>query len=182
MRLTEEQKKLLEVLEHRFNKNHLRHPALYWDDVAASILHDEKYLQALLWMEETGGEPDVIGFEEESKSYLIADCSKESPLRRSLCYDRAAWEKRKHNKPLSSAWEQAQQYGVKLMNEQEYMLLQSRGSVDDKSSSWLDTPPEMRASGGALFGDARYGRVFVYHNGAESYYASRGFRVILRVK
>lgn len=153
-----------------------------WTDVTQRLAQAPEKLRALQWMEESGGEPALIGVDGHSGDYLIADGSAETPKgRRSLCYDEAALAQRKEHKPAGSAMQLAAQYGVTLLTEEEYRLLQQRGPVDQKTSSWLATPPEVRAEGGAIFGDYRYGRVFIYHNGAQSYYAVRGFRAMLRL-
>lgn len=173
---------LLEVWKNRFEEHANRHPDCKWHLVEERIREKEAVFQSLKHMEETGGEPDVIGYDWSRNQFLFADCSKESPLgRRSLCYDKQAWEERKNHKPVSDAWTLAQEMGISIMSETEYLLLQKTGEYDRKSSSWIVTPKEMREQGGALFGDARYGRVFFYHNGAQSYYASRGFRGYLWV-
>lgn len=153
-----------------------------WAQVAARLTACPEKLDALAQMEESGGEPDVVGTDEATGEIMFFDCAPESPKgRRSLCYDRAAHDKRKEHKPIGSAMEWAERMGVKMLSETEYLRLQKLGSFDTKTSSWVLTPPEMRKLGGALFGDTRYGRVFFYHNGAESYYSSRGFRACLRV-
>ncbi len=171
---------LLVILKNRFENNTIRHENIKWVDIEKRL--NEKNLSVLLKMEETGGEPDVIGYNFEKDVYIYCDCSKESPLnRRSLCYDFLALESRKANKPSGDAQTLANQIGVKITNVDEYNLLQSTGDYDLKTSSWLDTPNKIRSLGGALFGDKRYDTVFTYHNGAESYYSARGFRGILEV-
>lgn len=173
---------LLEILKQRFEENEQRHEKMGWDNVRLKLDENPEKLLVLLKMEETGGEPDVIGYEAETGMFLFCDCSKESPKgRRSLCYDRAALESRKKNKPESSAVDRAHEIGIELLTEEQYRLLQTLGEFDLKTSSWLETPQEIRERGGAIFGDCRYGQVFVYHNGADSYYAARGFRGILKV-
>lgn len=173
---------LLAKLKERFEKNGCLHPGLAWEEIAARLSQNEDRLRSLFHMERTGGEPDVIGQDEKTGEFLFADCAPESPVgRRSLCYDRAALESRKENKPKMSAEEMAGAMGAALLTEEQYRSLQERGEFDLKTSSWVATPSEMRRLGGALFCDRRYGRVFAYHNGAESYYAGRGFRVLLRV-
>ena len=153
-----------------------------WEQVAARLDANPTALEVLARMEASGGEPDVMGRDEASGQYLFCDCSAESPAeRRSLCYDRAAWNARKEAKPQGSAAEAAAEMGVELLDEAQYRALQALDEFDLKTSSWLATPADVRALGGALFGDRRYGRVFVYHNGAQSYYAARGFRGLLRV-
>lgn len=171
---------LLVILKNRFENNTIRHKNIKWVDIEKRL--NEKNLSVLLKMEETGGEPDVIGYNSEKDVYIYCDCSKESPVnRRSLCYDFLALESRKANKPSGDAQTLANQIGVKITNVDEYNLLQSTGDYDLKTSSWLDTPNKIRSLGGALFGDKRYDTVFTYHNGAESYYSARGFRGILEV-
>ena len=171
---------LLQILKTRFTAHMPRHPAIAWDDVQARLKKQPAALEALRQMEASGGEPDVIG--EQEGRYLFCDCVAESPGgRRSLCYDGEARDARKENKPVDSAVGMASAMGVSLLTEEEYRHLQTLGEFDLKTSSWIDTPREVRALGGALFGDRRFGRVFVYHNGAQSYYAARGFRGCLRV-
>lgn len=173
---------LINILEQRFFKYPERHKKIDWLDVKARIGQLPQKLKSLMAMEETGGEPDVIGFDRKTNEIIFADCSPESPAgRRSLCYDRQALESRKSNKPAGNAIEMAEKMGIKLLNEDEYLMLQSLGEFDLKTSSWLETPSEIRQLGGAIFGDRRFGRVFIYHNGAESYYAARGWRGLLRV-
>lgn len=173
---------LLRSLQHRFETNPHRHPGLTWDRVRARLEPRPAALRSLHAMERTGGEPDVIGFDEASGMYVYCDCAAESPAgRRSLCYDRAAMDARKTNRPAGSTVEAASAMGISLLTEDQYRALQRLGEFDTKTSSWVATPQDMRARGGALFCDRRYGRVFVYHNGAQSYYAARGFRGLLRV-
>ncbi|MFK8794695.1 DUF4256 domain-containing protein [Planococcus plakortidis] len=181
--LSDEQRRtLLEILKQRFEENEQRHEKMGWDNVLLKLDENPEKLFVLHKMEETGGEPDVIGYEAETGMFLFCDCSKESPAgRRSLCYDRAALESRKKNKPESSAVDRAAEIGIELLTEEQYRLLQTLGEFDLKTSSWLETPQEIRERGGAIFGDCRYGQVFIYHNGADSYYAARGFRGILKV-
>jgi len=172
---------LLAVLEARFEKNRDRHKDLKWSDVASRLASNPEKLTSLLRMEETGGEPDVIG-REKSGEFVFCDCALESPKgRRSLCYDRKALDARKENKPAGNAFDLAAEMGVELLTEAQYFDLQRIGRFDLKTSSWLRTPDEVRALGGAIFGDRRYDRVFIYHNGADSYYAARGFRGLLKV-
>ncbi len=173
---------LLETLEKRFAENPARHKGVTWTAVAKRLdAHPEK-LASLAEMERTGGEPDVVGKDPKTGAYLFVDCSPQSPAgRQSLCYDRAALESRKKFKPKNSAMDVAEEIGIELLTEEEYAELQKLGEFDTKSSSWLKTPPEIRKLGGAIFGDRRFGRVFTYHNGAESYYSGRGFRGVLRV-
>ncbi|WP_337879325.1 DUF4256 domain-containing protein [Rheinheimera sp.] len=173
---------ILEVVQQRFVAQPVPELTPDWAELGGRLQQAPEKLRALQWMEESGGEPALIGVDGQSGDYLIADCSAETPKgRRSLCYDEAALAERKEHKPAGSAMQLAAQYGVTLLTEEEYRRLQQRGPVDQKTSSWLATPPEVRAEGGAIFGDYRYGRVFVYHNGAQSYYATRGFRVMLRL-
>jgi hypothetical protein len=173
---------LLETLRQRFQDNPRRHPGLAWADVAARLDENEAKLWSLHEMERTGGEPDVVGRDEATGEFIFVDCAPESPDgRRSLCYDPAALESRKANKPDGSALGMAAAMGIELLTEEAYRALQAVGPFDTKTSSWVQTPAAVRRLGGALFGDYRYGRVFFYHNGAESYYAARGFRGALRV-
>lgn len=168
------------ILEKRFKENINRHIGINWNDILKRL--NEDTLLSLKYMEETGGEPDVIMYDEENDNYLYCDCSKESPIhRRSLCYDNEALDSRKTNKPASSAIFEAEKNNIKLLTEEEYKYLQTLGDFDLKSSSWLLTESKMRLLGGAIFGDKRYNRTFIYHNGAESYYSNRGFRGILRI-
>ena len=178
----EQHKDLLNTLKARFEKNTDRHQGLEWAKVQAKLEARPEKLCLLGEMEKTGGEPDVIGFDEKTGEYIFYDCSAESPKgRRSLCYDREALTSRKANKPEDSAVEVAAAMGTELLSEEQYRALQKFGEFDTKTSSWLQTPADIRRLGGALFADYRYGYVFVYHNGAESYYAARGFRSSLRV-
>lgn len=178
----QDREKLLETLKARFDDNTRRHAGIAWDDVRARLEGRPDALRSLREMEGTGGEPDVIGQDAETGRVTFCDCSAESPVgRRSACYDRDALDSRKEHKPHRSAVEMAAAMGAALLTEAEYLELQRLGEFDTKTSSWIETPPEVRALGGALFGDRRYGRVFVYHNGAQSYYAARGFRGVLRV-
>ena len=173
---------LLRALETRFEANMGRHEGLAWADVAARLERDPEALRALGEMERTGGEPDVVGRDGATGRYAFCDCAAESPKgRRSLCYDGAALEARKEHRPEGIAVDMAAALGVELLTEREYRDLQKLGEFDAKTSSWIRTPPDVRALGGALFCDRRYGRVFVYHNGAQSYYAVRGFRGMRRV-
>lgn len=173
---------LLDTLKARFEQNMHRHPGLEWDKVRAKLEADPKKLRTLAEMEKTGGEPDVVGYDEKTGTYLFFDCSPESPKeRRSVCYDREARESRKEHAPKSSAVEMAAAMGAELLDEEQYRQLQRLGEFDMKTSSWIKTPSDVRELGGALFCDRRYGRVFTYHNGAQSYYAARGFRCWLSV-
>ena len=173
---------LIDTLKARFDKNARRHEGLAWAQVQARLEVGKAALYALGEMERSGGGPDVIGHDKESGQFLFCDCSAESPAgRRSLCYDRQALDARKENKPQGCAVDLAAAMGVELLTEQRYRELQQLGEFDTRTSSWVATPDDVRALGGALFCDRRYGQVFVYHNGAESYYAARGFRALLRV-
>lgn len=180
-KLTEEaENELLQLLEKRFNDNMHRHKEMKWDKVLKKLRADKSRIWSLYRMEQTGGEPDIIAYSNRTFQYLFADCSPESPEgRRSLCYDEQALNERRENKPAGSAEGMAAEMNVLLMNEKEYRLLQQTGRFDTKTSSWLKTPANIRNNGGALFGDFRYGQVFIYHNGAQSYYAARGFRSVL---
>ena len=178
----EQCEELLKALKARFEKNMNRHKGLEWAKVKGKLgAHTEK-LWSLNEMENTGGEPDVVGHDKKTGDYIFFDCSAESPKgRRSVCYDRAALESRKEHKPKNSATEMASAMGIDLLTEEQYRELQKLGNFDTKTSSWVKTPSNIRKLGGAIFCDRRYGTVFVYHNGAESYYAARGFRGSLRV-
>jgi hypothetical protein len=172
----------LKALSARFEKNMQRHKGIAWADVLARLEGSAAALKSLREMEASGGEPDVIGRDKKSGQLTFCDCSPESPAgRRSCCYDRAALDARKENKPKANAMEMAAAMGVEMLNEEQYRELQALGEFDMKTSSWISTPADVRKLGGALFCDRRYGKVFVYHNGAESYYAARGFRGLLRV-
>ena len=176
-----ERNELVETLKARFEKNMQRHQGIAWSDVEARLESNPDALKSLHAMEESGGEPDVIGAD-KSGHITFCDCSAQSPAgRRSLCYDKKALDSRKENKPRGSAVETAAKMGIDLLTEQEYRALQQLGEFDTKTSSWVQTPNDVRSLGGALFCDRRYDKVFVYHNGAESYYAARGFRGRLRV-
>jgi hypothetical protein len=178
----QERDPLLRTLQARFEKHAKRHKGIAWAEVQARLERSPDALASLAAMESSGGEPDVIGRDAQSGAFMFCDCSPESPAgRRSLCYDRAALDARKENKPQGSAVEMAAAMGIALLTEEEYRSLQKLGPFDAKTSSWIATPPEVRALGGALFCDYRYGKVFVYHNGVQSYYAARGFRGLLRV-
>ncbi len=175
-------KKLLATLESRFEQNRARHPQIKWTDVVKKLELEPEKLWSLAAMEESGGEPDVIQLDVKSGQYIFCDCSPESPQgRRSLCYDPAALKSRKENKPAGNAVGSAAEMGIELLSEELYRSLQEHGPFDQKTSSWIATPDIVRKLGGALFGDHRYGRTFTYHNGAESYYAARGFRGFLRL-
>jgi len=174
---TPEHEDLLSALQARFENNLRRHRAVDWPDVRRRLLDRPDVLRSLLAMEATGGEPDVVGINGPTGGVIFCDCAPESPAgRRSLCYDRAALDSRKESKPRGSALEMAAEMGVSLLSEEQYRHLQTLGLFDTKTSSWIATPEDVRKLGGALFCDRRFGRVFVYHNGAESYYAARGFR------
>ncbi|MBN9483692.1 MAG: hypothetical protein BGO70_08810 [Bacteroidetes bacterium 43-93] len=179
---TTEATELLAILKARFDKNSNRHKGIDWDKVAAKLEAHPAKLWSLNEMELSGGEPDVVGYDKNSGEYIFYDCAAESPKgRRSLCYDHEALEARKENKPKDSAANIAAEMGIEILTEQEYRQLQELGAFDTKTSSWVDTPAEIRKHGGAVFCDRRYNTVFLYHNGAESYYAARGFRGSLRV-
>lgn len=173
---------LLATLEARFEKNLKRHPGLEWAQVKVRLEAKAEKLWSLHEMESTGGEPDVVGHDAKTGEYVFFDCSAESPKGRvSLCYDREALDSRKEHKPKDSAVDMAEAMGIELLTEEEYRDLQKLGSFDMKTSSWVQAPTDIRKLGGALFGDRRFGRVFIYHNGAQSYYSARGFRGSLRV-
>jgi len=178
----EQGEELLKTLQARFESNMNRHESLEWAKVQARLEANVEKLWSLNEMEQTGGEPDIIGVDAITNEYLFCDCSEESPKgRRSLCYDRKGLESRKEHKPENTAIDLAASMGIDLLTEVQYRELQKLGNFDTKTSSWIKTPPEIRKLGGALFCDRRYGSVFVYHNGAESYYSARGFRGLLRV-
>jgi hypothetical protein len=180
----EQRERLLATLKDRFETNRNRHKELEWANVRAKLEAESSVekLWSLNEMEESGGEPDVVGYDKKTGEYIFYDCSAESPKgRRSLCYDRQALDSRKENKPRNNAIEMAADMGIEILTEEEYRELQQLGKFDMKTSSWLRTPSEVRKHGGAIFGDFRYEHVFVYHNGAESYYAARGFRGSLKV-
>lgn len=178
----EQQEELLSTLKARFEKNMNRHKGLEWAKVEAKLETAPEKLWSLGEMESTGGEPDVLDFDKKTGEYIFYDCSAESPKdRRSFCYDREALEWRKEHKPKNSALDMATVMGIELLTEEQYRELQKLGEFDTKTSSWIVTPPDIRKLGGALFCDRRYNTVFVYHNGAESYYAARGFRGLLRI-
>ncbi len=173
----EQRKELLRALKARFEKNMNRHKGLEWAKVQAKLEANAEKLWSLNEMERTGGEPDVVGHDKKTGEYIFYDCSAESPKgRRTVCYDREALESRKEHKPEDNAIDMAAAMGVELLTEEQYRELQELGDFDTKTSSWVKTPPDIRKLGGALFCDRRYNTVFVYHNGAESYYAARGFR------
>jgi hypothetical protein len=173
---------LLKILQTRFRKNMHRHEGIKWHEIQTRLEKNSGKLWSLKKMEETGGEPDVAGYDNKTDEFLFYDCSKESPKgRRSVCYDRDALESRKAHKPERSASGMAAEIGIEMLTEEQYRELQKLGEFDTKTSSWIVTPKSVRELGGALFGDRRYGRVFICHNGAESYYSVRGFRGLLRV-
>lgn len=181
--LTKNQKEeLFRLLEARFQKHFKRHEGLSWEKFKIKLEANPAKLWSVHEMEKSGGEPDVIGFDKRSGEFIVCDCSTESPSgRRSLCYDREALNSRKENKPKNSALDMAEEMGINLLTEDQYHALQKLGNFDTKTSSWIQTPEAVRELGGAIFGDFRFNRVFIYHNGAESYYAARGFRGILNV-
>jgi hypothetical protein len=173
---------LLQILKLRFDTNKKRHTEIEWAKVEAKLQNNENKLRSLQAMESTGGEPDVVGFNKKTDEYLFFDCSPESPAgRRSVCYDRQSLESRKEHRPENNALDMATNMGIELLNEEQYRLLQTLGNFDIKTSSWILTPDAIRKLGGAIFADRRYNHVFVYHNGASSYYAARGFRGCLKV-
>ena len=177
-----QREELLGVLKARFEKNMNRHKGLDWSKVQAKLVANTEKLWSLNEMESTGGEPDVVGYDKKTGEYVFYDCSAESPKgRRSICYDREALEARKENKPKDSAINMAAAIGIELLTEDQYRELQKLGEFDLKTSSWINTPAEIRKLGGALYCDRRYNTVFLYHNGADSYYTARGFRGSLRV-
>ncbi|MFA6105331.1 MAG: DUF4256 domain-containing protein [Patescibacteria group bacterium] len=178
----EQGEELLKTLNVRFEKNMKRHKGLEWKKVQSKLEAKPEKLWPLFEMEKTGGEPDVVGFDKKTDEYIFYDCSAESPIdRRSICYDREALDSRKEHKPKNNAIDMAVSMGIEILTEEQYRELQKLGNFDTKTSSWVKTPAEIRKLGGALFCDCRYGQVFVYHNGAESYYGVRGFRGLLKV-
>jgi len=177
-----QRQELLGILKSRFDHNMNRHKGVEWTKIEAKLEEDAEKLWSLNEMERTGGEPDVIGHDSTTGEYIFYDCSPESPIgRRNVCYDREALESRKAHKPENSAMDMAAAMGIELLTEEQYRELQEYAKLDTKTSSWVRTPAEIRRLGGALFADFRYGKVFIYHNGAPSYYAARGFRGSLRV-
>ncbi|WP_449398044.1 DUF4256 domain-containing protein [Chryseobacterium wanjuense] len=178
---TEQNEELLKALKTRFEKNMSRHKGLNWDKIQAKLEKNPEKLWSLNEMEETEGEPDVVDYDKKTDEYIFFDCSPESPKRRSLCYDYQAWEARKANKPESNVIDKAAEMGIELLSEEQYRQLQELGKFDLKTSSWVKTPANIRELGGAIFCDRRYNTVFTYHNGADSYYAARGFRGCLKV-
>ncbi len=180
--IAQQSKEILEILKTRFEKNMKRHTAIKWLKVQEKLEANPEKIWSLYQMEKTDGEPDVIGFDKKTNEYIFYDCSAESPKgRRSLCYDNEALEARKEHKPKNSAVGMASEMGIELLTEKQYRELQQLGKFDIKTSSWLNTPENIRKLGGAIFGDFRFDTVFIYHNGAQSYYAGRGFRGALRV-
>jgi Protein of unknown function (DUF4256) len=179
---SKQREELLQILKDRFAKNMYRHKGVAWAEVQAKLAANAGKLWSLQEMERTGGEPDIVGYDRETSEHIFYDCCAESPKgRRSLCYDREALEFRKENKPKDSAGDMAAAMGIELLTEEQYRELQKFGEFDTKTSSWVKTPSSIRKLGGALFCDRRFDRVFVYHNGAESYFAARGFRGMLTV-
>jgi hypothetical protein len=175
-------RELLATLKARFEKHSERHPEEKWEEIEGKLTRQPAKLVSLLEMEESGGEPDVVGRDPRTGDHLFFDCSAETPKgRTSLCYDRAGLDSRKEHKPANSAMDLAETMGIELLGEDQYRMLQGLGEFDLKTSSWVLTPPDIRTRGGALYGECRYGRVFVGHNGAQSYYGARGFRGSLRV-
>jgi len=178
----EQQEELIKILKSRFEKNNERHENINWNDVQKKLESQPEKLWSLSEMERTEGEPDVVSYDKGTNEYLFFDCSAESPKgRRSLCYDRKALDSRKENKPANSALDLATEMGIDILDESQYRHLQSLGNFDLKTSSWVKTPDNIRNLGGAIFCDRRYNQIFLYHNGAESYYAARGFRGVLKV-
>ncbi len=178
----EQQEDLIKKLKTRFEKNMKRHKGLEWSKIEAKLAGSSEKLWSLFEMENTDGEPDVVGFDKKTGEFIFYDCSPESPKgRRSICYDNEALESRKEHKPKNSAAGMAEEMGVDMLTEEQYRELQLLGPFDTKTSSWLKTPDKIRELGGAIFGDYRFGTVFIYHNGAESYYGTRGFRGSLRI-
>lgn len=183
MKLSSDQhKEILNTLQSRFEKNESRHKGLEWTKIQAKLEENPEKLRSLSEMERTGGEPDVVGYDSKTGVYIFYDCSTESPIgRRSLCYDKEALDSRKEHKPVNSAMGLASSMGIEILSEEQYRELQQLGKFDTKTSSWVKTPEDIRKRSGAIFADYRYGTIFIYHNGAESYYAGRGFRGLLRV-
>ncbi len=179
---TDQRNNLLEILQKRFEKNKKRSKDILWKDLEARLISQEAKLWSLFKMEETGGEPDVLDFDPKTGEYIFFDCSAETPAgRRSYCYDREALDARKENKPAHNAIEAAEEMGVEILDEEQYRFLQQFGPFDQKTSSWLKTPNNIRKLGGAIFGDYRYGQIFIYHNGVQSYYAGRAFRGLVKI-
>ena len=179
---TDQRNNLLEILQKRFEKNKKRSKDILWKDVEARLIAQEAKLWSLHQMEETGGEPDVLDFDPKTGEYIFFDCSAETPAgRRSFCYDREALNARKENKPANNAIDAAAEMGIEILDEEQYRFLQQFGPFDQKTSSWLKTPNNIRKLGGAIFGDYRYGQIFIYHNGVQSYYAGRAFRGLVKI-
>ncbi len=178
---TVQHEELLKVLKLRFEKNMSRHKDLDWNKIQAKLEKNHDKLWSLNEMEETEGEPDIVDYDKKTDEYIFFDCSPESPKRRSLCYDYPAWEARKANKPETNVIDKAAEMGIELLSEEQYRQLQQLGKFDLKTSSWIKTPENIRELGGAIFCDRRYNTVFTYHNGADSYYAARGFRGFLKI-
>jgi hypothetical protein len=177
-----QQEELIKTLKTRFENNMNRHVGMTWEDIQSRLEANPVKIWSLNEMEKTGGEPDVVGYNKKTETYIFYDCSGESPTgRRSTCYDKEGLESRKQHKPDHNAMDMATKMGIELLTVEQYQELQTLGEFDTKTSSWLQTPKDIRELGGALFGDFRYGKVFIYHNGAQSYYAARGFRGVLRV-
>ena len=178
----EESKELIELMKERFERNMHRHQSLEWEKIEQRLEVQPEKLWSLSEMEKTAGEPDVVAYDEDTDTYIFMDCAKETPKgRRSVCYDREGLESRKKYKPENNAMDMAAGMGIELLSEEEYRALQELETIDQKTSSWVRTPPEIRSLGGALFCDFRYGQVFVYHNGADAYFGARGFRGVLHV-
>lgn len=179
---SEQQEELIKTLKIRFEKNPNRHETIEWENVQKKLESNPEKLWSLSEMERTEGEPDIVGYDSKTDEYLFFDCSAESPKgRRSLCYDRKALDSRKENKPANSAIDLANEIGIEILDEAQYRYLQTLGNFDLKTSSWVKTPDDIRKLGGAVFCDKRYNTIFLYHNGAESYYSARGFRGSLKV-
>ncbi len=179
---SKQQEELIKILKVRFEKNRNRHKSIEWNKVQTKLVAHPEKLWSLNEMEKTGGEPDIVGFDKKTNEYIFFDCSAESPAgRRSFCYDREGLESRKEHRPKNNAIDMASSMGIEILNEAQYRALQKLGNFDTKTSSWLKTPFSIRKLGGAIFADFRFDTVFVYHNGAQSYYAGRGFRGSLRV-
>lgn len=178
----DQQEELLKILKTRFEKNTVRHSGVEWNKVQEKLLKNPEKIWSLFQMEQTGGEPDVVSLDRNKEEFVFVDCSSESPKeRRSLCYDQQALDARKEAKPKDSAQNLAEKMGIEILTEKQYRQLQEFGEFDTKSSSWVKTPSEIRKLGGACFCDRRYDHVFLYHNGADSYYAARGFRGLLKI-
>lgn len=179
---TQEKEEILNILKLRFEKNKIRNKDLVWDKIEEKLRENPDKIWSLIQMEKTEGEPDLVKFDSKEKVYIFMDCSPESPKgRRSFCYDKKALDARKQHKPANNAMDLANEMGIEILNEDQYRELQETGEFDLKTSSWILTPDDVRLKGGALFCDRRYGKIFTYHNGADSYYAARGFRGILKV-